>query len=290
MRLTSREWPSWWTTTRTRSRSRSRRQWPRASWWSPECPGRPATRSPRADAGGHRARPRRAVAPAAAPKGGRRLQGRHGRRPRCGGRPAPAGLRSARGAGRDERVVAAWGPRCQSTGGLGRGDRACGAGHLGAGRVARPGGVRRGRRGDVAATHRRQQGLPASGAPTGGGADCARRRARDEKVALLHGRFGIALSLHHSALDVPRSLEHLDAAERLHETESYRVHTDGLRWRWSGSAPPSWTRPATPTRIGERDGGRDLVVAAGWARGGAVQPWAPGRVRRRGRDDLAGRA
>ena len=93
----------------------------------------------------------------------------------------------------------------------------------------------------------------------------------DEKVALLHGRLGIALSLHHSALDVPRSLEHLDAAERLHETESYQVHTGRTQAAMFGVRTALMDSSSDAVlAIGERDGRRDLVVAAGWAKGWAL--------------------
>ncbi|PWN03226.1 hypothetical protein DJ010_08895 [Nocardioides silvaticus] len=37
----------------------------------------------------------------------------------------------------------------------------------------------------------------------------------DERAAVIHSRLGGALSLHHSVMDIPRALEHLDAADRL---------------------------------------------------------------------------
>ena len=117
--------------------------------------------------------------------------------------------------------------------------------------------------------------------------------ARDARgVALLHARLGIALSLHHSALDVPRALEHLDAAERLQGVESYQVHTGRAQAAMFGVRTALLESSSDAVRAtAERDGRPDLVVAAGWAKAlGALQPRAPGRVRRGGPGgDVAGR-
>ena len=117
----------------------------------------------------------------------------------------------------------------------------------------------------------------------------------DEKVAQLHGRLGIALSLHHSALDVPRALEHLDAAERLHGTESYKVHTGRAQAAMFGVRTALLDSSSDAVlAIGERDGRRDLVVAAGWAKGWALfnrgllaESVAVGETTWRGAHDLA---
>ena len=37
----------------------------------------------------------------------------------------------------------------------------------------------------------------------------------DEAAGAVHSRIGSALCLHHSVMDIPRALEHFDAAERL---------------------------------------------------------------------------
>ncbi len=117
----------------------------------------------------------------------------------------------------------------------------------------------------------------------------------DEKVAQLHGRLGIALSLHHSALDVGRALEHLDAAERLHKTESYKVHTGRAQAAMFGVRTALMDSSSDAVlAIGERDGRRDLVVAAGWAKGWALfnrgllaESVAVGETTWRGAHDLA---
>ena len=111
----------------------------------------------------------------------------------------------------------------------------------------------------------------------------------DEKVALLHGRLGIALSLHHSALDVARALEHLDAAERLQQD---RV-VPGAHGPRPGGDVRGPHRPhglVQRRRAGHRRAGRAARPGRRRRLGqgvGAVQPRARGRVRRRGRDDLA---
>jgi DNA-binding SARP family transcriptional activator len=96
--------------------------------------------------------------------------------------------------------------------------------------------------------------------------------ARDaERMALLHARLGTALSLHHSALDVPRALEHLDAAERLQGVESYQVHTGRAQAAMFGVRTALLESSGDAVRaIAERDGRPDLVVAAGWAKGWAL--------------------
>ena len=99
-----------------------------------------------------------------------------------------------------------------------------------------------------------------------------RVEARDEeRVAQLHGRLGIALSLHHSALDVPRALEHLDAAERLQAVESYQVHTGRTQAAMFGVRTALLESSSDAVRaVAERDGRPDLVVAAGWAKAWAL--------------------
>lgn len=93
----------------------------------------------------------------------------------------------------------------------------------------------------------------------------------EERVALLHGRLGIALSLHHSALDVPRALEHLDAAERLQAVESYQVHTGRTQAAMFGVRTALLESSSDAVRaVAERDGRPDLVVAAGWAKAWAL--------------------
>jgi DNA-binding SARP family transcriptional activator len=96
--------------------------------------------------------------------------------------------------------------------------------------------------------------------------------ARDaERVGMLHGRLGIALSLHHSVLDVPRALEHLDAAERLQAVESYQVHTGRTQAAMFGVRTALLESSSGAVRaIAQREGRPDLLVAAGWAKAWAL--------------------
>ena len=78
-------------------------------------------------------------------------------------------------------------------------------------------------------------------------------------------------SLHHSALDVPRSLEHLDAAARLRGTDWYAVQHGPCPGRDFGVRTALMDSSSDAVlAIGERDRRRDLVVAAGWAKGWAL--------------------
>ena len=89
----------------------------------------------------------------------------------------------------------------------------------------------------------------------------------------VHSRIGGALCLHHSVMDVPRALEHFDAAERLLPTPgtAYHLHRGraqaammGLR---TGLLEESAGRAA---EIADRLGRPDLAVVPGWARGWAA--------------------
>lgn len=92
------------------------------------------------------------------------------------------------------------------------------------------------------------------------------------EIGRAHSRLGAALSLQHSVLDVPRALEHLDAAERMlgadvvtavhagrTQVAMFGVRTDLLE-----------AASAAVARDAERRTRPDLAVAAAWARGWAL--------------------
>ena len=87
---------------------------------------------------------------------------------------------------------------------------------------------------------------------------------------MVHSRIGGALCVHHSVMDVPRALEHFDAAERLLPAPdtTYHLHRGrsqaamlGLR---TGLLAESSDRAGS---IATDLGRRDLAVVAGWAKG-----------------------
>ncbi len=91
-----------------------------------------------------------------------------------------------------------------------------------------------------------------------------------EQIGRAHGRLGTALSLHHSALDVPRALEHLDAAERL-LGDALSVHTGRTQAAMFG-VRTTLLEDASSAVLSVAESSRrpDLFVAAGWARGWAL--------------------
>ena len=94
----------------------------------------------------------------------------------------------------------------------------------------------------------------------------------DSAAGTVHSRIGGALSLHHSVMDIPRALEHFEAAERLLGDSDRAFHVNrgrsqaamfGLRTDVLGAAADKAASIATGM------GRRDLAVFAGWA-----QAWA----------------
>lgn len=98
--------------------------------------------------------------------------------------------------------------------------------------------------------------------------------AGDEEAAGgVHSRLGGALCLHHSVMDVPRALEHFDAAERLLPSPDTEYHLH----RGRAQAAMLGLRSALLEQAGLRAeeiaaslGRRDLGVVPGWARGWAA--------------------
>ena len=94
----------------------------------------------------------------------------------------------------------------------------------------------------------------------------------DSAAGTVHSRIGGALSLHHSVMDIPRALEHFEAAERLLGESESSFHVNrgrsqaamfGLRTALLGTAADR--AAALAAEVGRRD----LAVFAGWA-----QAWA----------------
>ncbi|HET6967459.1 MAG TPA: BTAD domain-containing putative transcriptional regulator [Ornithinibacter sp.] len=92
----------------------------------------------------------------------------------------------------------------------------------------------------------------------------------DESAGVVHSRLGGALCVHHSVMDIPRALEHFDAAERLLPTPEMTYHLH----RGRSQAAMLGLRTALLAESSERAGSiaedlgrRDLAVIAGWARG-----------------------
>ena len=94
----------------------------------------------------------------------------------------------------------------------------------------------------------------------------------DSAAGTVHSRIGGALSLHHSVMDIPRALEHFEAAERLLGDSDRAFHVNrgrsqaamfGLRTDVLGVAADK------AAAIAAEMGRRDLAVFAGWA-----QAWA----------------
>ena len=94
----------------------------------------------------------------------------------------------------------------------------------------------------------------------------------DSAAGTVHSRIGGALSLHHSVMDIPRALEHFEAAERLLGDSERAFYVNrgrsqaamfGLRTDVLGTAADK------AAAIAAEVGRRDLAVFAGWA-----QAWA----------------
>ncbi len=94
----------------------------------------------------------------------------------------------------------------------------------------------------------------------------------DSAAGTVHSRIGGALSLHHSVMDIPRALEHFEAAERLLGDSDGAFYVNrgrsqaamfGLRTGVLGAAADK------SAAIAAEMGRRDLTVFAGWA-----QAWA----------------
>ena len=99
-------------------------------------------------------------------------------------------------------------------------------------------------------------------------------RAGDEASAgLVHSRIGGALCLHHSVTDIPRALEHFDAAEHLLPAPEavYHLHRGRSHAAMLGLRTPLLAESsARAASIATAAGRRDLAVVAGWARGWAA--------------------
>jgi tetratricopeptide (TPR) repeat protein len=95
----------------------------------------------------------------------------------------------------------------------------------------------------------------------------------DSAAGAVHSRLGGALSLHHSVMDIPRALDHFDAAERLLGESEGAFHVSrgrsqaamfGLR---TGILAAAADRAAATA---SEAGRRDLAAFAGWAQGWAA--------------------
>ena len=99
-------------------------------------------------------------------------------------------------------------------------------------------------------------------------------RAGDEASAgLVHSRIGGALCLHHSVTDIPRALEHFDAAEHLLPAPEtvYHLHRGRSHAAMLGLRTPLLAESsARAASIATAAGRRDLAVVAGWAQGWAA--------------------
>jgi tetratricopeptide (TPR) repeat protein len=88
-----------------------------------------------------------------------------------------------------------------------------------------------------------------------------------------HSRLGSALVMHHSVMDVPRALEHLEAAERLLPDASATYHLQRGRAQAAMLAVRTDVlreASARTAEIAERAGRWDLAVTAHWARAWAA--------------------
>ena len=94
----------------------------------------------------------------------------------------------------------------------------------------------------------------------------------DEAAGAVHSRIGSALCLHHSVMDIPRALEHFDAAERLlpdPETD-YHLHRGRAHAAMTGLRTALLDQAAGRAEgIAASLGRRELTVVPGWARGWA---------------------
>jgi DNA-binding SARP family transcriptional activator len=92
----------------------------------------------------------------------------------------------------------------------------------------------------------------------------------DAALAAVHSRIGGALCTHHSVMDIPRAMEHFDAAQRLladHQAAAFHLHRGtaqaamyGVRTEILGDAADR------AVELADRLGRRDLGVFAGWGR------------------------
>lgn len=99
-------------------------------------------------------------------------------------------------------------------------------------------------------------------------------RAGDERSAgVVHSRLGGAYSLHHTITDIPRALEHFDAAERLVPAADtvYHLHRGRAQAAMLGLRTSQLGTSAGRARaIAASLGRRDLMVLPGWALGWAA--------------------
>ncbi len=95
----------------------------------------------------------------------------------------------------------------------------------------------------------------------------------DEAAGAVHSRIGSALCLHHSVMDIPRALEHFDAAERLlgaPETD-YHLHRGRAHAAMTGLRTALLDQAAGQAEgIATSLGRRELLVVPWWARGWAA--------------------
>ena len=98
--------------------------------------------------------------------------------------------------------------------------------------------------------------------------------AGDQTAAgLVHSRLGGALSLHHSVMNIPRALDHFDAAERLLPSPEtvFHLHRGRCQAAMYGLRTDLLQESADrAAAIAEGAGRRDLAVLAGWAQGWAA--------------------
>ena len=98
--------------------------------------------------------------------------------------------------------------------------------------------------------------------------------ASDQMAAgLVHSRLGGALSLHHSVMNIPRALDHFDAAERLLPSPEtvFHLHRGRCQAAMYGLRTDLLQESANrAAAIAEGAGRRDLAVLAGWAQGWAA--------------------
>lgn len=95
----------------------------------------------------------------------------------------------------------------------------------------------------------------------------------DAAAGGVHSRLGSTLSLHHSVMDVPRALEHFDAAERLlpDAATTYHLHRGRAQAAMLGLRTDVLAEAADrAAAIAAQSGRRDLAVIPDWAHGWAA--------------------
>ena len=95
----------------------------------------------------------------------------------------------------------------------------------------------------------------------------------DEAAGAVHSRIGSALSLHHSVMDIPRALEHFEAAERLLTSPAtdYHLHRGRAQAAMTGLRTDLLEQAATRAReIATSLDRPELTVVPHWALGWAA--------------------